>query len=205
VKNLNFYCCTEQMENSDPAVYVTALVTEASFLGLQRYGKICPAVDDVIQKMTGDDEDYDKLSEREKKKIVKYQSGMEESAHMGIRHLFRRPIFTFTESWVLENQPWFTGDMQLFNVLKAYISAHQGTITHAKFYVPYTRGYELGLRGKKHMQWELRHTTDDEAFKKTFDRYPHEVLTFAQKFASLPHQFSLLPLNEETATVQTAV
>src|SRR3989344_1924334 len=65
----------------------------------------------------------------------------------GVMHL-HGPIFSFVSSEERKSrEPWFTGGHEEYRYLLSYIEREGGRVEESSVYIPFSNGYERGLRG----------------------------------------------------------
>ena len=80
----------------------------------------------------------------------------------------RLPIFTFAREERVRDEPWFTGDFRLYQVLCDYVRDAGGSKWPGHFYVPFSNGIEMGHRGLQAMCDELQFVTTRQQFRDVF-------------------------------------
>lgn len=91
--------------------------------------------------------------------------------------VFCKPVFAFARKDRVESSPWFTGDEVFLEKLCEYIREEGGIIQDIEFYVPFAKGYELGIHGIKALQDEIRWITTDAEFEEEFGISRQEILS----------------------------
>ena len=80
----------------------------------------------------------------------------------------RLPIFTFAREERVRDEPWFTGDFRLYQVLCDYVRDAGGSQWPGHFYVPFSNGDETNLHGRRAQLQELRYVATNAQFVMTF-------------------------------------
>ena len=93
----------------------------------------------------------------------------------GLSHIPLTPVFTFVGEERFKRSPWFTGGPDLFHALLKHLSENGATVFPRSFYVPFSNGIELGMRGPESAAEELRFVTTNQQFLDTFGVWPSEL------------------------------
>ncbi len=132
---------------------VYALISEDTLMDVNRYYLISTA----LHRTMGDDSRAGKALD-------------------GVTHL-HGPIFTFAQlEERAERDPWFTGSYEDYRYVVSHIERDGGQVKEGSHYVPFSNGYERGLRGPETQIDELRQVTTFGQFRATFGISLDEVL-----------------------------
>lgn len=127
--------------------------------------------------------DYSRETAELVKRLCNYYSSQkwtsaeaEKTESAALETVLCKPVFTFARTERVKDSPWFTGDFPLLQVVMDYIRERGGEIRETEFYVPFSKGNELGIHGIKALQDELRWITTDTQFEEEFGITRTELL-----------------------------
>jgi len=144
-----FYTCTNNG--------VTAIASEEAVNELKRLFHLSKVVEEIV-----DSRDLHGWEGREVRTLLAKMTVLQALDRLQL------PVFTFVKGVRVQNQPWFTGDFGLYQVLCDYISAEGGRELPDSFYVPFSNGIETGMQGLERIGQELQFVTSRRDFLETF-------------------------------------